>query len=318
MILLITRKDDIHADIVVGHLKKKVEEFFRFNTEDAHNNNICLTLDGGFIENRISKRRLELLTVKSVWVRRRSFPEIEIEPNSLKSFVEQEWLKMYKNIWPFLSGCFWISDPIAIELASNKLHQLRLARSLGFLVPETIETNCFAEVEELASKYEQCIYKPHDGGAINRETKQMMYTNILDDRFWQSSNPSAQLSLCPGIFQPYLAKLYELRITVVGNQVFSAKIDSQASPKSSIDWRRYDFAKVGYSKIEIPTDIANLCVKYVKSLGLNFGAIDMVYTPKGEYYFLEINANGQWAWIELMTEQSISSTIADLLVQGGV
>ena len=318
MILLVTRKNDVHVDMVVNHLKDGGSEFFRFNTEDAHKNNICLTLDGGFIENQVSSRRIKLSEVKSVWIRRRSFPEINVQPSNLKSFVEQEWLKMYKNIWPFLEGCFWVSDPVAMEAASDKLRQLRLASSMGFVVPETVVTNSFAEVQKLAEKKGQCIYKPHDGGAVGRVTSQMIYTNVLDSRFWGAPNPQEQLSLCPGIFQPYIPKDYELRVTVVGSQVFSAKIDSQASDKSSVDWRRYDFEKVRYSPIEVPTEITSLCVKYVELLGLNFGAIDMIYTPNGEYYFLEINANGQWAWIEAMTNLPISRAIADLLVRGGV
>lgn len=44
------------------------------------------------------------------------------------------------------------------------------------------------------------------------------------------------------------------------------------------------------------------------------GAIDMIVTPNGKHYFLEINANGQWAWIETIAEQQISLEIAHLLI----
>lgn len=49
-------------------------------------------------------------------------------------------------------------------------------------------------------------------------------------------------------------------------------------------------------------------------LGLRFGALDFLVTPSGEWYFLEVNPNGQWAWIEQETGLPISSAIADALI----
>ncbi|MDD5032601.1 MAG: hypothetical protein PHC85_00570 [Candidatus Pacebacteria bacterium] len=64
----------------------------------------------------------------------------------------------------------------------------------------------------------------------------------------------------------------------------------------------------------MPTTEKNKCINIVKRLGLNFGAIDMIVTPNNEYYFLEINANGQWAWIEALTKLPIASEISHLFV----
>ena len=50
---------------------------------------------------------------------------------------------------------------------------------------------------------------------------------------------------------------------------------------------------------------------------LVFGAIDMIVTPAGEYVFLEINANGQYLWIEKQTGLPITSSIVDLLIGTG-
>ena len=40
--------------------------------------------------------------------------------------------------------------------------------------------------------------------------------------------------------------------------------------------------------------------------GLTFGAIDLILTPDGEYVFLEVNINGQWAYLEDMLALPIS------------
>jgi len=51
----------------------------------------------------------------------------------------------------------------------------------------------------------------------------------------------------------------------------------------------------------------------VEKLGLVFGCIDMIVTPRGEFIFLEINPNGQWLWIEELTGLPISEAIANTL-----
>ena len=51
----------------------------------------------------------------------------------------------------------------------------------------------------------------------------------------------------------------------------------------------------------------------MQELNIKFGAIDIIKTPKDEYVFLEINPNGQWAWIEMQTGQEMSDEIIKFL-----
>ena len=51
-------------------------------------------------------------------------------------------------------------------------------------------------------------------------------------------------------------------------------------------------------------------------LGLNYGAIDLIVTPEGEHIFLEINAGGQYEWLESETKLPFSAIIAETLVKG--
>ena len=117
-------------------------------------------------------------------------------------------------------------------------------------------------------------------------------------------------NLCDGF-----AKQYELRVTVVGEDVFAAKILSQDLPedKGKIDWRQgYDHG-LSFSACILPDNISNKCIMLVHALGLNFGCIDLIVKPNGEYVFLECNPNGQWLWLELATGMKISYSIANFL-----
>ena len=120
-----------------------------------------------------------------------------------------------------------------------------------------------------------------------------------------------------GIFQEYIEKEYEIRVTVIGREVFATKIDSQANSDSRVDWR--DAVVRGIIQVTpyvLPENIANQCRNITKSYGLNFSAIDLIKTPCGKYYFLEINCNGQWLWIEELTGQKLLNSFVQLLVSG--
>ena len=102
--------------------------------------------------------------------------------------------------------------------------------------------------------------------------------------------------------------------------IIAAKIHNTAlTVRSSIrDWRAGNFKKS--TRIEalddFPKELTQLCVAHVKALGLNFGALDFVVDKHGEFWFLENNPNGQWAFIEVATGQPIGKAIADLLTTG--
>lgn len=313
-VLIVTRKDDVHADLVIRHLVKKGCQIFRFNTECAHEYDISITLEASSSSLILRKngRLLSLGDVDSVYLRRRSFPCVPID-SDFEKFVHSEWLAVYKNMWQMLSDCTWVNNPDAIEKASHKLFQLRTAVECGFNIPQTLVTNSPSSLRLFLEKSSsKAIYKAFNSGEVDESRKLVIYTNTIGDieerRNWEDG-----LIVCPGIFQNQIEKSYEVRVTVVGNQVFSAHIDSQSNERTRTDWRRYDFDRMAHSKYTLPQDVSEKCVTLVKKLDLTFGAIDLIVTPEGEYVFLEINANGQWAWIEFVAGHPISEAIANEL-----
>lgn len=98
----------------------------------------------------------------------------------------------------------------------------------------------------------------------------------------------------------------------MGNDIFTAAIDSQSLNHTKIDWRR-DGINLPHTIYRLPDEVANKCLELTHQFKLNFGAIDMIVTPDNEYVFLEINPNGQWAWIEEMTGLPIAQAMITLL-----
>lgn len=314
MILLVTMSLDPHTDLVIDALREIGVPFFRYNTDLADEYAIEISLDGGTLLSRKTNKFVRLETVQSVWVRRRTVP------NSLKDvtdgyiqYLEEQW-KLFTEILlsAINTNALWVNHPLSYEVAKNKLYQLKIARGVGFSVPNTCITNNPAALPRLVSQQGKVLYKPVSSSIIDGG-KEAIYANLIEEETLPPQTVIDGLSVSPSIFQSYIEKQYELRITVVGSKVFATRIYSQDSDTSHVDWRRYDFDHVRHEPTDLPQGIEKKCQALLSTLNLHYGAIDMIVTPDNEYVFLEVNANGQWAWIEMLTGLPISKEIATLL-----
>ncbi len=200
-----------------------------------------------------------------------------------------------------------------MEIAKNKVMQLRKARSIGFDVPRTIVTNNPDSVKDF---FELC------GGNIVFKTMALGFLDYGEKGFNVPTTLITETHLgklglitsCPSLFQELVDKKYDIRVTIVGDKVFAVKIDSQKHSATSIDWRKPQFiSELGYQIVDLPDTVKNMCLKITHDLGLRFGAIDLALSKDGKYYFFEINPNGQWQWVEYFTGACISGAIADML-----
>ena len=139
----------------------------------------------------------------------------------------------------------------------------------------------------------------------------MCYTNIVTE---QALKRAELIRNNPSLFQEYIEKDYELRITVLENKVVPIRINSQNSERSTVDFRRYDFEKVSYELAEIPPMVERFCLNLIRHYGLLFGEIDMIKAKDGRYVFLEINPNGQWLWLELQSGYNLTKDVAENLL----
>lgn len=314
MILLVTMSLDPHTDLVVDALREIGAPFFRYNTDLADQYAIEISLDGGSLLSRKTNKIVHLETVRSVWVRRRAVPSsLKDVADGYIKYLDEQW-KLFTEI--LLSAIdnkvLWVNHPLSYEVAKNKLHQLMVAREVGLTVPNTCITNNPATLALLVEKQGKVLYKPVSSSVID-DGKVAIYANLIDVDTLPSSEVIDGLAVSPSIFQSYIEKQYELRITIVASKVFTARINSQDSEISHVDWRRYDFDHVRHEPVDLPKEVEQKCLALMNKLNLQYGAIDMIVTPNNEYVFLEINANGQWAWIELLTGLPISKEIAKLL-----
>lgn len=249
---------------------------------------------------------LSLGECRAIWWRRPQ--QFEVDPRisdaGHRNFCFNEAYEAFRGLWQSVDT-FWVNHPARDDIAHRKPFQLQVAQQLGLKIPRTFITND----PEAASKFihsndpAPTIYKAFSATQEDwRETRVLRKGEIALLQNVQHA---------PVIFQEYIHAQYDLRITVVGEEIFAAAIYSQES-SYRIDFRM-DVANTRIEPVELPVEVANQLRTLMRTLGLQYGAIDMRLTPDGEYVFLEINPAGQWLFIEQRTRQPITATLAKLL-----
>jgi hypothetical protein len=302
MILIITHKEDYTADYIVNKLNQKNIDYIRLNCEDIFKKDFLIDNSFNFSIDGIN-------SFKSVWFRRTKLPDFSEFTIQEQEFLLSEYDSFLKNIFNIINSEKWLSIPNNIYRAENKLLQLNYAKSLGFNIPKTlISTNPIQIKNFFYSNNEKIILKPFYNSKLFTDNKtKLLFTNLVRK---EDIINLENLEITPTIFQEYIEKEIEYRITVVDNDIFIASVDSQKNNKTKIDWRRENLK---FSKNDLPENIKSKCVSLVKKLGLKFGAIDLIKDINNEYFFIEINPNGQWVWIETDTELKISESIIKYL-----
>lgn len=318
MLLIITNRQDYTADYLILGLRELGVDFVRFNTEEFPEQ-VGLTLSfsstglsGSLV---IRGRQIDTREIKSVWYRRpvSSVPSRKIRDEAARQFAVQESNTALQGLWRILDS-FWVSHPDNIRNAESKIQQLAIAGRCGFSVPTTLITKSPSAASNFYEEFSsELVYKPLEYSKITRGDRvSLIYTNRLDEKL---ASRFANVAAAPTLLQQHIKKKVEIRVTVVGRQAIAAEIHSQDHPKSRDDWRRIDPREITHTPHLLPTGVEKSCIDLVSRLGLQFGAIDLIVTPDDEYIFLEINPNGQWAWIQqICPELKIREALIGLLV----
>jgi hypothetical protein len=306
MILIITHKEDFTADFVINKLNDRGIQYYRLNCEDIDKDNYVFENSNDFIFSLNNN-----CSFHSIWFRRTKLPNIDIKNEAEKLYLLGDYDSLLENMYDLVSTKKWLSHPNYVYQAENKIHQLSIAKDIGFKIPDTIVTNDHSLLRSFIEKNNaDIIIKPIRQGKIKQARGfRSIFTNKVNSDI---INDLADFHLTPCIFQQNIKKDYELRVTIVGDKVFSAKVDSQRLEETRIDWRK---KKLSFQPYELPEGISNKCLALTKNLNLSFGAIDLIKNKDGEYIFLEINPNGQWAWLEIETGLKISDEIINFLTE---
>jgi ATP-grasp ribosomal peptide maturase len=307
-VLVLTCIDDPTSDVVINELNTHGVPVVRCDPADVLTGQLQLAArygDGAATWLQTPTRGIDLQAVRSVYYRR---PSPYKSPAALSDHdgrfavdqarhgmggvlanVQARWVN---HIWRALEADF-------------KPTQLAVAEKVGLLVPPTLVTNSLDEARAFAKVQPAVVYKPlhpSDLHAPDGRPEVIWVGEIDPDDLDEGITATLHL------LQTRVNKSADGRTTVIGDQIYSVRIDSP-----HLDWRR-DYEQVSYSIVETPDQVTEACRRYLERFGLLYGAFDFgIDAADGCWWWYECNTGGQWHWLELETGLPLTAAIADLL-----
>lgn len=296
-ILIFTSSFDKTCDYLIQQYKSVT--FFRFNLDLFSQYQVVVDNDGFKITNQYSQ--VTTATCKSIYYRKPALENLDgVFDAQYHSFAHKEALAFIEGIAESFDG-ICLSRPSIMRKANNKIYQAVIAKGVGLNLPNMAVTNNLSQMSEV--NVNSAIVKPIATGLVmHGAIKEFVQTNKFNPDFESDS-----LKYAPAYFQDFINKDYEVRVTFVGERAFPVKILSE----NNIDWRKPN-NKVKYINCEIPGEIYSKCILFMNACDMQFGCFDFI-VKDDEWFFLEMNANGQWAWLQFETGIDIASAIVGFL-----
>lgn len=319
-ILIITHtKDNECIHTVSACLQEYGAEVIRFNVDQYplyHSLSSCYRNGSWEIYLDHEGRREHLHEVTAVWYRRS-----HNLGDGLGSLLEPEYLgsvhgEVRQTLFGMLEGlhCFHIGKFSQYRRLDSKEEQMKIATGLGLKVPETCITNSPEEARRFVQEHPAgAVTKMQSSFAIYQEgVENVVFTNVVTEKDLDNIHT---LQYCPMQFQEKIEKALELRITIVGDAVFAFAVDSQQLENARVDWRREGVELLRrWEPYELPADIKEKLLRLMDVYQLNYGAVDIIVNPEGDFYFLEINSAGEYFWLDRLVNGAISQQIAKVLL----
>ena len=234
-----------------------------------------------------------------VWIRR---PEQPVHNPSVsesdKKFAEMEYRSFYYCITYVLQKLpVWVINKYSVSrFTINKSVQLLIARNCGLKVPKALMSNSPSAVKDfLEHNTNRMICKAFMPHVWQRPDRSVAITETFELKRGQLPSDEV-LTYAPGIYQDLVVKQFDVRMVVMGCHVYSYSLHN---PKGALDWRQ----DAGQRQIEVkiiatPPEVEKSILAFCKETGICFGSFDFAIDMEGQWWFLEVNEQGQFLWLD--------------------
>lgn len=316
-ILILTQPRDVHAYAVAEALSRKGHQPIVWQTADFPSRaceSVLVADEKCSLRIRDSEGDMLPTAVDTIWNRRPDYvlDEENLDPADC-DYAELNCRLFRKSLFDILAtNCFWVNPHVSVRNLT-KLSQMVEAQKLGLKIPRTLFSNDSIEIQRFSRLCRNgLVFKPMTSLPWRSDTS---YWVPYTSEFIPDQIEAESLQLAPGIFQEKIPKKYEVRATVMGSEVFAAKLLSQQTEKGKLDWRQaYD--ELQMEPWKMPESLRRTCTELLTRLGLVFGCFDFIVTREGEPIFLEVNQMGQFLFIERATGLPLVDALAEYLISG--
>jgi hypothetical protein len=313
MILIVAPERDLHARCVARHLSDNGAQVhildFGLFADSAEISHFLAAKPGGRVTISFSHGgHLDLSEVCTVWYRRPRLPGLsQVLPfEADRTFALAEWNAVLDGIMASPETRF-VNDPTR-QRSASKPRQLQVAKQVGLAIPETLITSNADEARRFVEGFRRrVIHKPLTAPP----------DRFLGTKRWSEADDTAlgNLRLAPTIFQEEIRGSLDLRITAIGEKLFVVGFPPTALESAGESWidNRLNL-EVPYREHVLPSSVETGVLAMMKGLGLSFGTVDMKIDESGNYVFLEVNPQGQFLYVEILTGIPLARAMAEFLL----
>jgi len=317
-VIFLGKADDPHLELVQAHMRSPVHII------NVAYDRLTFSLPSGARSYTVYHNGEELdlsaKTVRSVWYRRLSIrklrPKLQIRPPEEHESAISAMQHLADALpYQFDPEVFWLPHYATCIAAEEKPSQLPLAAACGLRVLETVFTSDAQHAADFMRAREASAIKTLARCAPKgREIPTMK--KVLTEMTFGGPTITPPLT-----FQEPIDPLFEVRVAVIGNQVFASIIEDLTPPEMLSPGTRdvrSGFLRGTWRTLPhyLPVETAKACIEVVRRRGLPAGYIDLIYARDKSYYFLEVNPNGEWSFMDSGAVQGISRAIARMLETG--
>ncbi|MFB9991939.1 hypothetical protein ACFFLM_08180 [Deinococcus oregonensis] len=293
------------VDLGILALRRRGLPYVRLNTEvqvpALHLQDGQLTLGG--------LAGVDICAIRSVWYRRpifnrghRTLPAVE------QNFVEDEQRATWFDTFEALRGVPWFNWPDDNRRAQRRMTMLRLAAQSGLRTPISLVTRDALAAQAFVRAVGSSVVKSVGAGFRDDEQGRAAFAHLVQN----VRDVPKDLGDAPVLLQAFVSKRADWRVTVFGPTILSVRIHSQEEPSAQVDWRQSEHP-LRLERVTLPDQVAQAIRGFMVQTNLRFGAFDFVEDLSGGLWFLEVNPNGQWGWMEQEAGVPLSDALAEAL-----
>lgn len=253
-------------------------------------------------------------TIKSIWIRNCYYLMYYTGGPPERQY--QEFFHVYlddflKSSFVFFENIFIFNKPENGEIM-NKPYQYMRAKKMGFLQPQTVISNdSYAVTKYFCDKlgHEDILFKQMD-----RLRRKLPFAVTLEREVIEKN--AAEIKEVPNCWQEFCPKDVEFRTTIVNGIVYHNRMESCHKAATKVDFRAGQTDPDIHFLDEADDNLKVLMQRFLSEWDLEGGVFDLLRDKEGNYWFLEVNSNGQWLFHTIFTGAKVCREMALYLSEG--
>lgn len=295
MLLILSNSVDGTTDAIVQELGPAL--VFRFNVDQWADYTVSVGPESFTLEDPTGRIVTEG-EIRSVYVRKPSFAEDSVYTvgGNLEHYSREQVLYLLNEIYNLFAqrGMVSLVEKRA-ESRFGKVMQMRLAEKFFDVPPWEIHWGK-SKVEASADGHQWVVKNLK---ATFTADHKFLFTRPVDRRLLDTRYP--------WFTQQRVEATHDVTIAFIAGRCFAYELSRDSFDGD--DWRNdINRRELPWEAITLDSEMEEQIRQFMRAADLRFGRLDFLRSPRG-WHFLEVNANGQWLWLDLDQQNGLFAAV---------